>query len=101
MDANHVSNIASHIGLNVPYGWTGVDAVWPLLERMRREGAVVLVKLDGERTGPDDAGPYTVLASRGPLGEDGIRTDSATVEEGLIYVISRYASRAWGVPLPV
>lgn len=30
-----------------------------------------------------------------------IRTDSATVEDALTYVISHYASRVWGSPLAV
>ena len=87
-------------GIEIPEDWRGVDAVWPLLERMRADGAIVLVKLDGARTGPHDGGAYTVLASGAPLAGEPIRTDAATVEAALAFVIARYASRAWNVPLP-
>jgi hypothetical protein len=100
MNAGHVANIASHLGFRIPEKWSGVDAVWPLLEKMRGEGAIVLIKLDGERTGPDDNGPYTVLASGAPLGGETLRIDAATVEAALIHVICRYASKVWGIPLP-
>lgn len=98
MNANQVTTIAAHIGLDVPPDWHGVDAVWSLLEKMRGEGAIVIVKLDGERRAPDDTGPYTVLASGAPLGGDAIRIDARTIEEALIYLICRYASRVWGIP---
>lgn len=98
---DHVTNIAAHLGIDVPRGWSGVDAVWPLLEKMRAEGAIVLIKLDGERTGPGDNGPYTALASGGPVGRETIRTDAASVREALGYVICHYAAAVWGIPLPV
>jgi hypothetical protein len=100
VNANHLANVAGHLGLGISGNWSGVDAVWPLLEKMRNEGAVVILKLDGERTGAKDAGPYTVLASGAPLGRSSIRVDAASIEEALIYVICRYASTVWGVPRP-
>jgi hypothetical protein len=100
MDTKHVVNIASQLGIEVSPNWTGVDAIWPLLEMMRAEGSIVILKLDGERTGLEDAGPYTVLASGAPLSGDTIRIDATTIEEAITYVICRYASKVWGVPLP-
>ena len=97
----HVASVAERLGFAFPgENWSGVDAVWPLLERMREEGAVVLVKLDGERTRPSDAGPYTALASGGPLEDAPLRTDARAVEEALAYVICHYAEKCWGIPLP-
>ena len=66
MDTAHISVIAAQLGLpKVPANWRGVDVVLPLLERIRAESGVVLVKLDGERTGPDDNGSYTAVVSGG------------------------------------
>lgn len=95
-DRQIVPDIASFLGL-APAGenWSGVDPVLPLLERMRAETAVVVLKLDGER-GPDDNGAYTVIASGGPLGEDFVRVDADTLEDALAYVIVRYAINVWG-----
>lgn len=91
-----VQAIASALGLPpAPADWTGCDAVLPLLERMRADGAVVVVKLDGERTQPGDNGPYTVLASGRPLAGDFLRTDADSLEDALAYVIVEYAKRCW------
>jgi hypothetical protein len=91
--------VARHLGLpEVPKDWCGLDVVLPLLERMRAEGAVVLVKLDGERTGPDDNGPYTVAAIGQRMAGDPLRYDTHSLELGLARVISGYARRFWGYP---
>lgn len=74
--------------------WVGVDLVMPLIDRVRRAGAVFIIKVDGER-GEGDNGPYTVLASGGPLRGDCIRIDAETLEDGLAYVLVRYAERCW------
>ena len=96
-----VWQIAQQLAIELPPSWVGVGSVWPLLERMRSDGAVVLVKLDGERVSPADSGPYTVLASGKPLLGDCIRTDGETVEAALSYVIVEYARRVWAIsPAP-
>lgn len=92
-----VCRIAEMLSVDIEPTWTGPGPVWPLLERMRSDGAVVLVKLDGERHPPDDNGQYTVLASGAPLQGDYIRTDAETVEAALSYVIVEYARRVWGL----
>lgn len=100
MSRTQVSSIAAQLGMPpVAADWQGIDAVLPMLERMRREGAVVLVKLDGERTGDEDNGPYTVLISGRPLAGETIRTDAHLLEEALAYVICRYAARVWSVSM--
>jgi hypothetical protein len=97
VDKRHVSRIAVELDLApVSEDWSGVDAVWPLLEKMRSEGAVVLVKLDGERA--PSAGPYTAHVSLGGLGRNHFRTDARTVEDALVYVIANYAAEVWGIP---
>lgn len=72
-----------------------LDRFLPLLERMRLEGAVVVLKFDGER-GPGDNGPYTALVSGKVLKGDFFRTDADTLEEALAYIIVNYARKQWG-----
>jgi len=96
----HIPRVAAALGLSVADDWTGVDAVWPLLERMREDGANVLIRLDGGRTAPGDPGPYTIHASGGPLGAHVIRTDAEVLDDGLAHVIARYASEVWGIASP-
>jgi hypothetical protein len=81
----------------IPEDWSGVDPVLPLLERMRQEGAVVVVKWDGERTAPGDSGPYTVLVSGARLEGEPLRADTHSLEEALARVIFAYALRYWEV----
>jgi hypothetical protein len=81
----------------IPEDWSGLDPVLPLLERMRQEGAVVLVKWDGERTAPGDSGPYTVLVSGARLAGEPLRADTHSLEEALARVIFGYALRYWEV----
>ena len=94
-DKSLVPAIAEFLQLaEVSPSWHRIDAVLPLLERMRADGAVVLVKLDGERVGAD-AELYTVLVSGPPLHGDFIRADSASLEHALARVIVAYARRCW------
>jgi hypothetical protein len=92
-----VSRIIKDLGLaSVRPDWSGCDAVWKALEEMANEGATVVVKIDGQRTSPDDNGRYTVLVSGGPLGsEDFFRTDTHVLEEGLSKAILYYAEKCW------
>jgi hypothetical protein len=75
--------------------WRGVDDFLPLLERMRAEGAVVVLKLDGKRTGPDDSPPYTVVISGGGLADDFVTVEGASVQDALARATLEYAERAW------
>lgn len=94
MDRKRVVEIAEKEGLSLPMDWRGVDAVLPLLERMRSEGSVVIIKFDGGR-GEGDSGPYTALASGPALDGVYFRTDSHTLEDALAYIIVRYAQVMW------
>lgn len=77
--------------------WKGIDPVLPFLEKIREERGIFVIKFDGERTGPNDNGPYTILVSGGNLADNYIRTDSFVLEYGLAYAIINYAQRCWGV----
>lgn len=92
-----VSQLLSDRGIaNINPDWSGCDAVWKALEAMANEGATVIVKIDGERTSPNDTGRYTVLISGGPLASDEyFRTDTQVLEEGLAKAILYYAQKCW------
>jgi hypothetical protein len=99
-DSNHdraiIVAIGESFGITIPQNWSGCDAVWPLIERMQFDGAVVLIKLDGERTSDEDNGPYTVVVSGKSL-EDSIRIDTFSIDAGLAFVITEYARQVWGL----
>ena len=94
-DRRLLPDIASWIGLpTFAEDWSGVDVVFPLLEKMREEGAVVLLKLDGERT----SNPYTAAVSGPILAENFTRTDASTLEGAIAHVIVHYARLRWEFP---
>lgn len=72
-----------------------IDYFLPFIEKMKNEGAVVVIKFDGERTKIDDSGSYTVLVSGQVLNGDFIRTDSDSLKSALVYVIGNYGEKFW------
>lgn len=99
-DYGLIPMVENHVGLSpVSAQWRGIDAILPILERMRSDGAIVLIKLDGGR-GLSDNGPTTVLASGGPLKGDFIRADVSSIEHGIAEVVVGYARRCWGFVEP-
>jgi hypothetical protein len=91
--------LGEHLGIEIPEDWSGCDPVWPLIERIREEGAVFILKLDGERTRPGDTGPYTILCSGGSLDQgDFLRGDFHSLEAGLAKVLIGYGERVWDFP---
>ncbi|MCP4109673.1 MAG: hypothetical protein GY749_29835 [Desulfobacteraceae bacterium] len=96
--SSNIKFIANKIGITeFPDNWKGIDAVLPILEKMKDEGAVIVVKFDGQRTGEGDNGPYTIVVSGQPLGDDFIRIDSEKLEDGLSHVIVEYSEKCWDV----
>lgn len=88
-----VPAVAVHMGLPaLPENWSGLDRYLPFLERMREEGAVVIIKLDGLRK----SRPYTGVVSGGPLGDEFFRIDERSIEECVSYIIVNYARHQWG-----
>lgn len=93
---NLVSKVARELGLPVvPEDWTGCDAVLPILEKMKDEGAVIVLKLDGQRSGEIDNGPYTAVVSAEFLEERFFRTDASSIEDALAHIIVSYAKSYW------
>ncbi len=88
--------VANQIGIDdFPSQWAGIDTVLPILEKMKGEGAVIVIKLDGQRTPSDDNGSYTLIVSGGLLEEEFLRVDTDGLEDGLSNVIVGYAKRCW------
>lgn len=82
--------IAASLGLTIDDEWQGIQSVWPLLDRIRAEGGVVLVKLDGERA----QGQFTVLATHAAKNVFA-RSDAETLEAAVCGVIEKYAEARW------
>lgn len=78
--------------------WHEVAPFMIILERIKSEGSVFILKLDGERNSAAGEPPYTILISGAPLGDDFIRIDAMTLEEGLILAIGSYAEKVWRLP---
>jgi hypothetical protein len=87
--------LAEAVGFCSGFDARHLDSYLPFLERMRAEGARVLLKIDGFRK-PADAGPYTAAASGGPLGDRGIRMDSDNFADAVAWVVIEYARSCWG-----
>lgn len=90
--------IASKLGLpEISPSWQGIDPVLPLLNKIKDEGGIVIIKFDGERNTANDNGQYTIMVSGSPLTGDFIRIDSETIEDGLAAVIAEYAEKIWQI----
>ncbi len=95
-DKADIARIAARVaGIDIADDWTGVDPVLPLIERMRRDGAVVVLKWDGERDPNAGELPVTAIVQAGPLGDDFVRTEAGIVDDALCEVIGEYAEHAW------
>ncbi len=80
----------------MPADWKGVDELMPILEKLRADGAVVMMKLDGEHARGSSQGPYTALITGQVLAGEFFRSDQPTLEQALAEVIVGYANARWG-----
>jgi hypothetical protein len=66
-----------------------LDEAWSVLEALRQVGAVVVVKLDGQRkvdkqhAGSDEASPYVVVINAGGLGDEYVHVEAKTLASAL------------------
>lgn len=60
-----------------------------MIEIIREDGASFFLKIDGER----ERNVFTLLIQGGPLGGDGIRTETSDLLTGLKSVFSEYSTR--------
>ena len=87
-DWDLVADLAAALGVPaVGRRRTGMDALLPLLDRVRQDGATFLVKLDADR----GTKPYTAVVSRSPFDDWVTRRDAATLEESVVFVLARYS----------
>ncbi len=92
---NVVPEIARARGLeDIGPDWD-LASVWPLLEQVREDGAVLLLKLDGQRS----RNPCTAVLSGGrlPPENDVIHVDSSSMERAVAFVLGNYGLRAWNL----
>lgn len=92
-----VPRLARFLGLSpLPADWKGIDDLMPILEKLRGDGAVVMLKLDGEHESGSEEGPYTALITGQVLAGEFFRSDHPTMEQALAEVIVAYAISRWG-----
>ncbi len=96
---NRLRHIAAGLGLAEPTtAPRGIDEFLPFLERMKGDGAVVVLKFDGQRTDDKDTGSYTAIVTSPAIAQGGfIRTDAKTLEEALQFVVDGYAAEVWKI----
>ncbi len=97
MDAAHSRRVLEHIG--VPSEVAGIAAYILFFERVRAEGGVAILKLDGQR-GPGDNGPYTVVITSERLRHGHVRRDAETLDGAMDFCIATYGYEVWGIPMP-
>lgn len=95
---SRLTQIVRHLGQEPPLSWRGCDAFLEILEQMRREGTVVVIKIDGQRLSQSDMEPYTVVISGGGLGEGFSQHTGSSIEEALAAAVLEYAQKAWSLP---
>ena len=94
VDEQALCRVFVSLGLPTPpLPISGIDVFLPLLERIKQDGGVVLLKWDGERS----TNTYTALASK-LEDEEFYRFDGPSAEVVLLSVVVSYARRYWGVP---
>lgn len=92
--------IADEVGVSAPsQTWKSLDDFLPFFEKMRQEGAVVLIKFDGERKKGIDTGPYTAAVTGAVMGEDFFRIDSHSLTDALTHMVVHYARLKWKIAL--
>ena len=91
-----LERIATELGVSFDSTSSGLDQFLPIIEKIRLEGAVVLLKWDGEREVGNNR-PYTALVSGNVLQGDFFRTDAESMKEALTYIIANYARQKWNV----
>ena len=95
-----IQELAKHCHVNLPNAqqFKGVDLFLPLIERIKRERGVFILRILGEELDKQPAEIYHAAISGGrlPFG-DACRTQSTVLEEAVSKVILDYAQRAWGI----
>lgn len=94
----NICDISKSLGKTlIPIDWQGIDSVIELIEEMKSDGAVIIIKFDGERKKDVDNGSYTFIVTGKPLNDESIRIDTASIEHGLSFIIGEYAKMVWHI----
>ncbi|WP_294609424.1 hypothetical protein [uncultured Gilliamella sp.] len=94
----YISNLATSLEIcDLHEDWSGIDAILPIIEKIKKEKSVFIIEFDGKRDGVNDNGTYTIFIMGDHLLEKDIliRTDAYDLNEGLCYVIGTYADIFW------
>lgn len=67
---------------------------WLLLNRIRSEGGLAMIKLDGQR----DEAVYTIVVSGGSLGKEYFRKDGDDLELLITEAANFYDNLVWSAP---
>jgi hypothetical protein len=78
--------------VKLPTNWSGLDALIPLLEKIRASGVIVVLKLDGQSRTQQ---PYIAIFTGGVLGDAFIRVTAANLEIAICEAVINYARRFW------
>ena len=73
-----------------------LESLWKLVEMIKVDGGVFIVKADGERTNENNSGDYTIMVSGNPLQGGMIREDTDNLIGGMFKVILAYSKQVWG-----
>jgi len=87
-----VRQIATSRGVALAEDWRGVDCLLPLLEKVRLDGTVVVLKLTGVGRTPE---PYMALFTGGTLQQDFVRVTGTVLDEVVARALVNYARRVW------
>jgi len=92
-----IEKIANKLQINLEKEWKGIDAVFPILNKIKDENAVVLIKIDGERNfnTKNESGPFTVLILKGALKDNFIKYELWSLEEAVYKSIIEYNDLFW------
>jgi hypothetical protein len=96
MTNSALDEIATRLGIaKQGQDWDRLDDIMPFLEKMRQEGSVIVIKMDGERIRESDGGAFTVIVSGQKLSGQPIRTDTDDLQQALTWIVTAYARRFW------
>lgn len=95
---NEIESIAyNQLEIKLRSGWDGIDPVMPILNKIKDEDGIVIIKLDGERNfnTKNESGPFTTLISNGKLKNNYIKYELWSLEESVYRAIIEYNDLFW------
>lgn len=87
-----LAKLALFQGIDLAEDWQGIDALVPLIEIVRQDGAVFSLKFSGQARAKD---PYSVIIVGGMLQEDHIYMGGDVIDVIVASALVNYARRFW------